>query len=177
MLVRSTASGYFSRRRRDHRGHFANHGQDESLIAVGKRGAVFFNFGEEADFVFGKFTQHFLSVAVARRLRARKEVGQRNFHGFGDLGEGFERRDRVPVLDARKVAAQQSRAPLDIALRKSSLSAVTTDDFADIYFWFLFWHGLHTFLTRRYLTQWRKWVQEVSLLSVRRNSRIGSCEW
>jgi hypothetical protein len=67
----------------------------------------------------------------------------------------------MAVLDAGKIAAQQARAPLDIALRKASLAPVTADDFPDIDFWFLFWHGLHTFLTRGYLTQ-RKIAQEVS---------------
>src|SRR4029077_21257377 len=112
-----------------------------------------FDFGKKANFVFGKFTQHFLGIAVTRCLRARKKVGQRNFHGLGNFGESLERWHGVAVLHAGKIAAQQSRAALDIALRKAALSPVTANDFADIYFWFLFWHGLHTFLTRRYLTQ------------------------
>jgi len=162
-LVSGAARCDFARGRRDHRGHFANHGQDQALVALGKGGAVFFNFREEADFVFGKFAQHFLSVAVAGRFGAGEKVGQRNFHGFRDLGESFERRHGVAVLNAGKIAAQQSGTPLDIALRKSSLSPITANHFPDIYFWFFFWHGIHTFLTRRYLTQCSNSAQEVSL--------------
>jgi hypothetical protein len=162
ILVRGTPWRDFAHGRRDHSGHFADHGQDQAFVAIGECGAVFFNLGEETDFVFGKFAQHFLGIAVTRSFCAGEKISKRNFHGFGDLGKGFERRDGVPVLNARKVAAQQSRSPLDVALRKSSLSAVTADNFADIYFRFLFWHGFHTFLTRRYLTQWSKPAQEVS---------------
>jgi hypothetical protein len=57
------------------------------------------------------------------------------------------------------------------------LSAITADDFPDIYFWFLFWHGLHTFLTRRYLTQWSKGAQEVSLFCVISVSILVTSEW
>jgi hypothetical protein len=162
-LVSGAARCDFARGWRDHRGHFANHGQDQALVAVGERGTVFFNFRKETDFVFGKFAQHFLSVAIAGRFRAGEKVGQRNFHGLCDLGESFEGRHGMAVLNAGKVAAQKSGAPLDIALRKSSLSPITANNFPDIYFWFLFWHGFHTFLTRRYLTQCGKSAQEVSL--------------
>ena len=32
-------------------GHFADHGQDEALVAIGERVGVLLDFGEEADFV------------------------------------------------------------------------------------------------------------------------------
>ena len=59
----------------------------------------------------------------------------------------------MAVLDAGEIAAQQTRSPLDIALRKPSLAPVTPDHFTNIYFRFFFWHGLHTFYTRGYITQ------------------------
>ena len=46
-LEGGAAKNWFLRlhgRCREKCGHFANHGQDKSLIAVGKRGAVFLNF-------------------------------------------------------------------------------------------------------------------------------------
>jgi hypothetical protein len=55
----------------------------------------------------------------------------------------------VAVFHTGKVATQEARTPLDIALGKAALSAVTSDHFPDIYFRFFFWHGIHTFLTRR----------------------------
>jgi len=122
-------------------GHFADHGEDQALVAFGERGAVLFDFGEEADFVLAEFAEHFLGFFVARSFGAGEEIGQGNFHGFGDLREGLERGNGVAVFDARKVATQQSGAALDVALRQSTLAAVGFDDFADVDLWFLFRHG------------------------------------
>ena len=121
--------------------HFADHGEDEALVAFGEGGAVLFDFGEEADFVLAEFAEHLLGFFVARSFRAGEEVGQRNFHGFGDLREGFERGNGVAVFYARKVAAEEAGAALDVALRKAALAAVGFDDFADVDLWFLFRHG------------------------------------
>jgi hypothetical protein len=165
-LVGGTPRHSLARRRRDHRGHLANHGQDQALVALGKRRAVFLDFRKETNFILGKLAQHLLGVAVARRLGAREEIGQGNFHGLGDFGKSFQGGHRVSVFNTGKIAAQQPGPPFDIALRKPSLPPITTNDFPDIYFWFLFWHGLHTFQTRRYITQWSKSAQEVSSFSV-----------
>src|SRR6266436_7333291 len=125
---------------RDQGGHFADHGQDEALVAVGQRGAEALDFAEEADFVLREFAEHFLRLAVARRFRAGEKVGERNVHGFGDFRQRLERRHGVPVLHAREIAAQQAGAALDVALRQSALAAVGFDDFADVYAWLFFWH-------------------------------------
>jgi hypothetical protein len=50
----------------------------------------------------------------------------------------------VAVLDAGKIAAQQPRSPLDIALREASLAAITPNYFANIDLGLLFWHSRHT---------------------------------
>jgi len=125
-------------------GHFADHGQHQALVAFGKRVAVLLDLGEEADFVLGEFAQSFLRFAVAGRLGAGEKVGERNVHGLGDFGQRFERRNGVTVLDARKVAAQQTGAALDVALRQAALAAITLDDFADVHPRLFFWHGLPT---------------------------------
>ena len=127
--------------RRQKRGHLANHRENEAIIAFGKSCAVFLNFSEEANFVLGKFAEHFLCFLVARRFSSREKVCQRNFHGFGNLGECLEGRDGVAILDAREIAADQAGAALDVALGKASLAAIGFDDFADVHLWFLFRHG------------------------------------
>jgi hypothetical protein len=38
---------------RNHGGHLADHGEDEALVAVGKRRAVFFDLGKKTDLVVG----------------------------------------------------------------------------------------------------------------------------
>src|SRR6266571_2397838 len=82
------AAGYRLARWRGHyRGHFSDHGKNQAFVALGKRGAVFLDFGKETYFVFGKLTQHFLSVAVARRFRAGKEIGKSDLHGLRNFGE------------------------------------------------------------------------------------------
>jgi len=123
------------------RGHFADHGQDEALVAFGEGGAVLLDFGEEADFILAEFAEHFLGFFVAWGFGAGEKVGERNFHGFSNLCESFKRRDGVAVFDAREVATKQSGAALDVALGKSPLAAVGFDNFADVYLWFLFRHG------------------------------------
>jgi len=122
-------------------GHFADHGEDEALVAFGEGGAVLFDFGEKADFVLAEFAEHLLGFFVARGFGAGEKVGERNFHGFGNLRESFERRNGVAVFDAREVAAEEAGAALDVALGKAALAAVGFDDFADVDLWFLFRHG------------------------------------
>ena len=70
-----------------------------------------------------------------------KEISEGNFHGLGDLGQGLERWNGVAVFDARKIAAEQAGAALNVTLRKAALAAIGFDDFADVYLWFLFRHG------------------------------------
>ncbi len=125
-------------------GHFADHRQDQALVTVGKRGGVLLDFRKEANFVLREFTQRFLCFAVAGRLCTGEKVGERNVHGLGDFGKGFERRHGVAVFDARKVAAQQARAALDISLRKAALAAIALDDFPDVHSRLFFWHGHST---------------------------------
>src|SRR5258707_5474416 len=86
-------------------GHLADHGEDQAFVTFREGGAVLFDFGEEADFVLAEFAEHFLGFFVARCFGTGEKVGERNFHGFGDFGERFERRNGVAVLDAREVAA------------------------------------------------------------------------
>src|SRR5882762_2110615 len=142
--VSGTAREGLARWRGHNRGHLSNHGQNQAFVALGKCGAVFLDFGEKPNFVFGKFSQHFLRVAVARRLRAGKEVGESDLHRLRDFREGLQRRHGVAVLDAGKIAAQQPRSPLDIALRETSLAAITPNYFANIDLGLFFWHSIHT---------------------------------
>ncbi len=125
---------------RDESRHFADHGEDEALVAVRQRGAEALDFAEEADFVLREFAEHFLRFAVARRFRAGEKVGERNVHGFGDFRQRLKRRHGVAVLHAREVAAQETRAALNVPLRQSPLAAVGFDDFADVYAWLFLWH-------------------------------------
>src|SRR3984893_105795 len=46
----------------------------------------------------------------------------------------------MAVLHAREVAAQQTGAALDVALRQPTLAAVGFDDFADVHARLFFWH-------------------------------------
>jgi|HubBroStandDraft_2_1064218.scaffolds.fasta_scaffold962875_1 hypothetical protein len=57
-------------------GHLANHGQDQALVAIRKRGAVLLDFGEESNFVLREFAKHLLSFFVAWSLGAGEEVGE-----------------------------------------------------------------------------------------------------
>ena len=68
----------------------------------------------------------------------------------------------MAVFNTREIAPQQPGAPFDVALRKAPLSPVTSYDFPNIYFWFFFWHGFHTFQTRGYITQQTNYAQEFS---------------
>src|SRR5271157_3615694 len=123
------------------RGHFTDHRQHQAFITIGKSGAIFLDLREETDFVLRKFTQHLLGFLVARRFRAGEKVGQRDFHGFGDFGQGLERRNSVAVLDAGEIATQQTGAALDVSLRQATLAAVSFYHFTNVDLWFLFWHG------------------------------------
>jgi hypothetical protein len=60
----------------------------------------------------------------------------------------------VAVFDAGKIAAQQSRAPLDISLRKTSLTAITANYFTNIDLRLLFWHSFDA------LPDWRLYYAE-----------------
>jgi hypothetical protein len=140
-LVSGAARDWLSRWRRDYRGHFSYHGQNQAFVAFGKGGAVFLDFGKEANFVLGKFSEHFLGVTVARRFRAGEKIGERDFHGLCNFSERLQRRHSVAVFDAGKIAAQQTRPPLDIALRKASLAPITSNYFPNIDLWLLFWHS------------------------------------
>ena len=122
-------------------GHFADHGEDETFVTFGKGGAVFFDFGEEADFVLAEFAEHLLGFFIARSLGAGEKIGEGDFHGFCDFRERLERGNGVTVFDAREVAAEEAGAALDVALGKAALAAVGFDDFADVDLWFLFRHG------------------------------------
>ena len=46
----------------------------------------------------------------------------------------------MPILNAGEIATQQAGAPLDVALRQATLSAVAPDHFADIYLGFFLRH-------------------------------------
>jgi len=71
-----------------------------------------------------------------------------------------------PFLDAGKIAAQQPRSPLDIALREASLAAITPNYFANIDLGLLFWHKPpHPSKFAGYITQWSEGTQEVSCWS------------
>src|SRR4029077_4353223 len=75
---------------------------------------------------------------VLRRIAARKEVGQADLHRLGNFCQGFQRRDCVAVFHAGKIAAQQARAALDVALRQSAVAPVGSDHFTDVDLGFLF---------------------------------------
>src|SRR5579859_1617857 len=140
-LRRGPANHQFLRcRGRNQRRHLADHGQHQPLVSVGERGAETLDFGQEADFVLRKLPQHLLRFAVARRLRAREKVRERDVHGLRNLGECFQRRHGVPVFNPREVAAQKSGAALDVSLRQPPLAAIGLDDFSDVYAWLFFWH-------------------------------------
>jgi hypothetical protein len=47
----------------------------------------------------------------------------------------------VAVLHARQIAAQQSGAPFNVALRQAALAAIGFDHFSDIDSWLFFGHG------------------------------------
>lgn len=51
-------------------------------------------------------------------LAVVEKVVHRNFHGSGQLFKRFNGRDRVTVLDARNIAAEQTSALFDVPLRK-----------------------------------------------------------
>jgi len=58
--------------------HFADHGEDEALVAVRQRGAEALDFAEEADFVLREFAEHFC-VSRSRGVSDDGEkVGERN---------------------------------------------------------------------------------------------------
>src|SRR5438270_8094623 len=64
--------------RRNQGGHFADHGQHQALVAVGKSVGVLLDLREEANFVLRKFAQGFLRFAVTGRLGGGETVSQRN---------------------------------------------------------------------------------------------------
>src|ERR1700691_149996 len=132
-------------------GHFADHGEHELFVIVGKSGGIFLDVREEADFFFRKLAQHLAGLAVSGRIAARKKVGEGDFRCLGNFGEGSARANGMAFLDTREVTSEQAGAALDIALVKSAISAVRLDHFPDINLWFLFGHGIFP-LTRAYLT-------------------------
>jgi len=114
-------------------GHFADHGEDETFVPFGKGGAVFFYFGEEADFVLAEFAEHLLGFFIARSLGAGEKIGEGDFHGFRDFRERLERGNGVAVFDAREVAAQQAGLLLDVALGEPLLQTVRADGGANLH--------------------------------------------
>jgi len=58
---------------------------------------------KKPNLILRKFPESFLRFAVARCFGAGEKIRQRNVHGFGDLGERFERGHGVAVFDARQV--------------------------------------------------------------------------
>ena len=71
-------------------GHFADHGEDKLFVVVRESGGIFFDFGEEANFLIGEFTEDFACFTILRRVAAGEKVGQADFHGFGNFRESFE---------------------------------------------------------------------------------------
>jgi hypothetical protein len=53
-----------------------------------------------------------------RFLAVIEKLIERDFQGSGELFKGLDRRNRVAVFDARNVAAEQTRALFNVALRK-----------------------------------------------------------
>src|SRR3989449_9761431 len=115
---------------------------DALPISFGKPRTVPLDLGEEPDFILGEFTQHFLRIAVAGRLGAGEELGQADVHGFSDLGQSFERRNRVTVFHAGEIATQQPGSAFDVSLGEPALAPVAANDFADVHLGFFFWHPL-----------------------------------
>src|SRR6266700_3584261 len=72
---RAAGDEFFDHMGRKQSGHFADHSQDETLIAFGESGAVLLDLREEANFILREFAQSLLRFAVAGRLGARKKVG------------------------------------------------------------------------------------------------------
>jgi len=58
---------------RDESRHFADHGEDEALVAVRQRGAEALISPRKRIFVLREFAEHFLRLAVARRFCAGKK--------------------------------------------------------------------------------------------------------
>src|SRR5574341_1402865 len=112
-------------------GHFLDHGQHQLAVAVVEVGGVAPHLAEEAHLVLAELRQ-VAGVAVVARL-VGEELRQRQLHGAGDLGQGVERGNGVAVLHPRKIAAQQARTLLDVALRHAPLQAEASDGLANIH--------------------------------------------
>lgn len=111
---------------------FLDHRQHQLAIAVVQVAGVAAELGEELHFVFRPLRKIF-AVFGRRVVAIGEEVRQRNVHCRSDFRERVQRWDRVPVLYARQIAAQQPSTFFDIALRHALLQAIIANRLTDIH--------------------------------------------
>src|SRR5437868_5051500 len=113
------------------RGHLFDHGDHQLAVTIVQVAGIAANLAQKADFVVRQL-RHRLGVAVVV-AGFGEELPQLHLHRARDLGQRIERRDGVPVLHARKIAAQQAGAFFDIALRHPLLQTEIADGVTDIH--------------------------------------------
>jgi len=74
-----------------------------------------------------------LRIQLAADLVVGEELGDRQVESPGNLRQSVERRDRVPVFNARQIATQKAGFLFDIALRESLLQPVRTNCGANLH--------------------------------------------
>ncbi len=112
------------------RRHFLNHGQHQLAVTVVKTYGVAPNLAEEAEFIIRQLGKPLATIAVPG---FREELRKRQLHRACDLGQCVERRDGMPVLHPRQIAAQQAGALFNVSLGHPSMQPEVPDGFADIH--------------------------------------------
>src|SRR5439155_7535105 len=112
------------------RRHFLNHGQHQLAVTVVKTYGVAPNLAEEAEFIIRQLGKPLATIAVPG---FREELRKRQLHRACDLGQCVERRDGMPVLHPRQIAAQQAGALFNVALGHPPMQPEVPDSFADIH--------------------------------------------
>ena len=114
-------------------GELLHHRQQQLAVALVQVHGVAANLGQKAHFLVGELPQVglFALRLVGEELRDGQIERARN------LRQRVQRRHRMAVLDARKIAAQQARFLFDVALGKPFLQPESADGGADLH------HGKH----------------------------------